>query len=487
VGSSDIPMKQGIVVDGKLITDSACATFTSHDPATGQPLAELMRCGAAEVDLAVRSSAAAFARDNWRMLPTVERGRIVMKIGELLLANLEELAHLEARDVGKPISQARNDVRGAARYFEYYGSMADKILGATIPVRPGAFDFTVREPHGISVQIVPWNYPLLMAGRGIAPALAAGNCVIVKPAEDASLSLLRLGMLVNDAGLPPGVLNVITGLGPEAGALLVRHPLVNHVTFTGSVATGSKIMQMAGEGVKPVALELGGKSPNIVFGDADLDIAAPIVARAILYNAGQTCNSCPRLLVHRSVAKLVVERLREQFGAMRLGAPLSDPDMGPLVSQRQLEKVESYVEIADGEGVRVERFGARPSDGALAGGYFTLPTLLTGVESPHRVFQEEIFGPVLTVTEFDTVDEAIQLANATEYGLNAGVFTRDINTAFKLARRIQAGQVYINGYGTGGAVEVPFGGFKKSGFSREKGVEGLLHYTQIKSITVHIA
>ena len=486
MGNSDLRAAAGIIVDGVLVADSQFKTFETLNPASGRPLACLVRGGDAEIELAVRSSAAAFARPSWRQLPTAARGKLLIRISELLLSHMEEFASLESADVGKPIGQARNDVRGAARYFEYYGGMADKVLGATIPVRPGALDFTIREPYGVSAQIIPWNYPLLMGARGIAPSLAAGNCVVVKPAEDASLSLLRLGSLAGEAGLPPGVLNVVTGYGNEAGAALVRHSLVNHVTFTGSVATGSKVMQMAAEGVKPVALELGGKSPNIVFSDANLQEAASAVLRAIAYNAGQTCNSCPRLLVQRGIAVQLLNRLRGMFDALTLGDPLADPDMGPLISKRQRDKVESYVEIAAGEGAQVTRFAKLPTDASLAGGFFVRPTLLTDVTEQHRVFQEEIFGPVLTVTVFDDVEEAIRLANATEYGLNAGIFTRDINVAFKVAQQVQAGQIYINGYGTGGSVEVPFGGYKKSGFSREKGFEGMLHYTQLKSITAHL-
>ena len=481
---NDVP---GIAIDGRLVNDGSFETFEKPDPATGRPLAKLVRGREREVSMAVESAHAAFRKDSWRQLPAAARGKMLVKFSEVLIAHLEELAILEARDVGKPISQARNDIRGAARYFEYYGGMADKILGSTIPVRPGALDFTVRQPYGVSAQIIPWNYPMLMAARGIAPSLAAGNCVVAKPAEDASLSLLRLPALSVEAGLPPGVLNVVTGLGGEAGAALVRHPMVAHVTFTGSVATGTRVMQMAAEGVKPVALELGGKSPNIVFSDANLDIAVSAVMRGIIHNAGQTCNSSPRLLVHRKLHDPLLEKLRALFAAVTLGKPLDDPAMGPLNSKRQLEKVADYLKFAADDGGMVESFGTLPGDPDLRGGFFVRPAIITGVQPGHRVFCEEIFGPVLSVTVFDDVEQAVELANGTAYGLNAGIFTQDISLALSIAQRVDAGQIYINGYGTGGAVEVPFGGFKKSGFSREKGFEGLLHYTQLKSITVHLA
>jgi acyl-CoA reductase-like NAD-dependent aldehyde dehydrogenase len=416
-----------------------------------------------------------------------DRGRLLLAIAAEVRAREDELAEIEARDVGKPLSQARNDVRTTARYFEYYGGMADKIEGTTIPVRWGALDLTVREPYGVSAQIIPWNFPLAMGARGIAPALAAGNTVVAKPAEDASLGILRLAEIAVAAGLPPGAFNVVTGLGAEAGAALVRHPLVAHVTFTGSVNTGSAIMKMAAEGVKPVALELGGKSPNLVFADADLELAADMVTRAIVVNAGQVCNACSRLLVERPVADEFLELVGTRFAALRLGPPLADLDLGPVNSARQRAKIEAAVARAVSDGAEARRFSQAPGEAELRDGFYVQPTVLASVERTHRVFAEEIFGPVLAVTPFGDVDEAVTLANATDYGLNAGIFTRDVSTALSVAQQIEAGQIYINGWGTGGSVEVPFGGYKKSGFGREKGFEGLLHYTQVKSITAHFA
>jgi aldehyde dehydrogenase (NAD+) len=473
-----------LFIDGRRAFDGG-PTLDVIDPASGARVGEIVRGETVDVDRAVQSAHATFASAAWRRMPPADRGRILVNVATTIRAHEDELATLEARDVGKPRAQARADVRSTARYFEYYGGMADKIGGETIPVRWGALDLTVREPYGVSGQIIPWNFPLLMGARGIAPALAAGNCVVAKPAEDASLSILRLAELAFTAGLLAGAFNVVTGLGAEAGAGLVRHPLVRHVTFTGSVATGRAIMKMAAESIKPVALELGGKSPNIVFADADLALASDVVLRSSTWNTGQVCNGAPRLLVARAVHDELVERLANKYASLRIGDPLDDPDMGPLNSARHRDKVEGAIAAAAAEGATVMRYATMPSDTRFANGFFTRPALMTGVDTTHRVFHEEIFGPALTVTPFDDVEEAIALANATEYGLNTGILTRSMDTAIAVAQRIEAGQIYINGWGTGGAVEVPFGGYKQSGFGREKGVEGLLHYTQIKSITAH--
>ncbi len=476
---------RGLFVDGRSVDDRATATLEVIEPASGRVTGTILRGDNAAVDLSVQSARRTFVSNGWRRMAAADRGRLLLAVANAVRAKEEELAAVESTDVGKPLSQARNDVRATARYFEYYGGMADKVEGTTIPVRWGAVDTTLREPYGVSAQIVPWNFPLAMAARGIAPALAAGNTVVVKPAEDASLGVLRLAEIAYDAGLPPGALNVVTGAGAEAGAALVRHALVAHVTFTGSLATGTAILKMAADGVKPVALELGGKSPNIVFADADFDLALDTVVRAIIVNAGQVCNARPRLLVERSFADAFGARLAERFAAVRIGAPMSDPDMGPVNSERQRAKIESAVARAVSDGAKAERFASLPKDPELAGGFFVKPGILTGVTARHSAFHEEIFGPVLTVTPFDTVDEAVALANATDYGLNAGIFTENINTAMHVAQMVEAGQIYINGWGTGGSVEVPFGGFKKSGYGREKGLEGLLHYTQVKSVTTH--
>jgi acyl-CoA reductase-like NAD-dependent aldehyde dehydrogenase len=409
------------------------------------------------------------------------------RIAQMLRDRAEDLATLESRDNGKPLRQARTDVQVAARYFEFFAGIADKIMGNTIPLGPGFLDFTVREPIGVSAQIIPWNYPIQIGARGVAPAIAAGCAVVLKPAEDAPMTALRLGEIALECGLPPGVVNVLPGIGPEAGAALASHPDINQVTFTGSVEVGIAVAKMAADNVVPVVMELGGKSPNIVFADADLDTTAQGVANAIFQNAGQTCSAGSRLLVERKAHDALVERLIDRAKTMRVGPGVSDPDMGPIISKKQLETVENYVRIGEREGARIAAGGSRPSDAALAKGFFYQPTLLDHVSPEMRVAQEEIFGPVLAIMTFDDVEEAIAIANRSQYGLVAGIWTRDINKAMTIASRVKTGQVYINTYGAGGGVELPFGGYKKSGYGREKGLDSLASYTQIKNVCVRFA
>jgi acyl-CoA reductase-like NAD-dependent aldehyde dehydrogenase len=480
-------MIEPLVIDGARVGAAAGESFEVSDPSTGGPLATVARARKADVDRAVAAAHRALESRAWGGAPPAERGRVMLRIAQALRDRAEELATLESRDNGKPLRQSRTDLQVAARYFEFFGGVADKLMGNTIPLGPGLLDFTVREPIGVSAQIIPWNYPIQIGARGVAPALAAGCAVVLKPAEDAPMTALKLGEIALECGLPPGVLNVVPGLGSEAGAALAGHPDINQLTFTGSVEVGIAVAKMAADNVVPVVLELGGKSPNIVFADADMEATAQGVANAIFQNAGQTCSAGSRLLVERQAHDELVARLADRARSMRVGPGVSDPDMGPIISRKQLESIEGYVRIGRDEGAEVAAGGGRPSDPALDGGFYFQPTVLDRVSPGMRVAQEEIFGPVLAVIAFDDVDEAIAIANRTQYGLVAGVWTRDINKAMAVASRVKAGQVYVNTYGAGGGVELPFGGYKKSGYGREKGLDSLASYLQIKNVCVRYA
>jgi aldehyde dehydrogenase (NAD+) len=477
---------ENLIIDGERIAASNGATFDVDDPATGEVFACVARATVADVNLAVHSARRALESKAWRALRPVERGRILLRIASDIQRRGDELSDLESRDTGKPLRQARADVEIAARYFEFYAGAADKLFGTTIPLGPEYVDYTVREPIGVSAQIVPWNYPIQIGCRGIAPALAAGCTVVVKPAHEAMLSLMRVGEVALECGLPPGVLNVVPGFGAEAGAALAHHSDINQLTFTGSVEVGILVAKAAAENVVPVVMELGGKCPTIVFADADLDLALEGVANAIFQNAGQTCSAGSRLLVQGSIHRAFVDRLVERVRQMRVGPGRTDPDMGPIISRKQLETIEGYVERGVSEGATLLAGGERPDDPALANGYFLKPTLLDRVVPDMTVAREEIFGPVLSIMTFETAEEAADLANRSEYGLVAGVWTRNINNAMALSSLIKAGQIYVNTYGAAGGVELPFGGYKKSGYGREKGFEGLLSYTQIKNVCIKI-
>src|SRR5262245_38514467 len=477
-------MIEQLIVNGERTEASDRQTFEVYDPSSGDVLASVAKATKADVDRAVRAAHAALESKAWGDMAPAERGRIMFRIAQALRDRFDELATLESRDNGKPLRQARTDVQVAARYFEFFAGIADKIMGNTIPIGPGFLDYTIREPIGVSAQIVPWNYPIQIGARGVAPALAAGCAIVLKPSSEAPMTALRLGEIAIECGLPPGVLNVVPGTGAEAGTALASHPDINQLTFTGSVDVGIEVARMAAQNVVPVVMELGGKSPNVVFADADLDLAAQGVANAIFQNAGQTCSAGSRLLVERSAHDALVDRLAARASSMRVGPGVSDPDMGPIISKRQLETVERYVGVGKAEGARVAAGGARPADPSLVRGFYFAPTLLDRVTPDMRVAQEEIFGPVLSIITFDDLEEAAELANRSQYGLVAGIWTRDINKAMALSSRIKSGQVYINTYGAGGGVELPFGGYKKSGYGREKGLESLASYTQVKNVCI---
>ena len=474
-----------MLIGGEWVASASEEYVEAFNPSTGEVLAYLARGGKEDVDQAVQAARDTFESASWRDMAPAERGRILGRMAVLVRERKEELARLESLDIGKPLTLAGGDVEVTARYFEYFSGVADKILGQTIPIGKGYLNFTVRDPWGISAQIVPWNYPIAIGVRGIAPALAAGNTVVAKPSVEGSLTLLKIGEIAIEAGLPPGALNIITGRGGEAGTALASHPDINHCTFTGGVEVGIEVMHMTAQNVVPVNLELGGKSPNIVFADADLKRALPAVTRSCLQNAGQTCSAGSRLLVHESIHDQVVEELSRSFNGIRVGPGIDDPQMGPLISEKQQKFVLDYIGIGQDEGAQLVAGGSRPSKSDLPpGGSYLEPTILDGVASSYRVFQEEIFGPVLSVTTFKEQEEAEELANATEFGLVTAIWTQDISKAHWLASRVRVGQVFINTYVAGAGVELPFGGYGKSGFGREKGLESLNTYTQVKNVCV---
>ncbi|HQR10125.1 MAG TPA: aldehyde dehydrogenase family protein [Casimicrobiaceae bacterium] len=452
------------------------------DPSDGSPFAAIARGNAADIDAAVR--AAHGARDGaWGRLSPAERGRLLGKLSRAILDRAEELALTEARDCGKPMTQARADVAACARYFEYYGGACDKLHGETIPYPEGFTVLTWREPHGVTGHIIPWNYPLQIFGRSAGGSLAAGNACVVKPAEDACLSVLRVAELAAEAGLPAGALNIVTGLGNEAGAALVEHPGIQHVSFTGSPATGTWVAATAAQRHCPVTLELGGKSPQIVFADADLDAALPALVNAIVQNAGQTCSAGSRLLVEQSRYEEVLARLGERFAALRAGPALADLDCGPLIRGSQLQRVRAFLANAANDRIAIVAQGTIVAD-APSGGFYAAPTLLRDVPSGNRLACDEVFGPVLAAMSFADEADAIRLANATDFGLVAGVWTQNGGRQLRMARAVASGQVFINNYGAGGGVELPFGGVKHSGYGREKGFEALLGFTTLKTVVL---
>jgi acyl-CoA reductase-like NAD-dependent aldehyde dehydrogenase len=474
-----------MLIGGEWVPGARHELFPTIDPGNGEALADVARGFEEDIHQAVTAAQSALDRSWWVMEHPRKRAQVLHRIGERIRERAEELTIMESLDSGKPIRQARQDIETSAQYFEFYAGVADKLYGHTIPMGQRSLNYTVREPVGVTAHITPWNYPLAVATRGIAPALAAGNTVVHKPAEQTPLTALELGGMALEAGVPAGVLNVVPGFGPDAGAALAKHPGVQHVTFTGSVETGMRVMQMAAENVVPVTLELGGKSPNIVFADAPLELAIKGAMQAIFQNSGQTCSAGSRLLLEESAHDRFVAALAKQTEQLRLGRGVDDPDLGPIISKEQLERVLSYLEIGKREGATVVTGGTRAEDGELGHGFFVRPTLFDDVQNSMRIAQEEIFGPVLTILTFREPEEALQIANDNPYGLVAGIWTRDIGKAHSLAGRLKAGQVYINNY-FGGGVAAPFGGYKKSGFGREKGLEALAHYTQVKNVYVAI-
>ena len=475
-------MRGRLLIGGEWQDAASGATFATIDPASEEPIGEVARAGAEDVDRAVRAADRA-TRGSWREVAPAERGRLLQRLAGLIADAREELAQLETSDMGKPIGQARGDVDGAVATLIYNAGAADKIEGATIPLGRDVVDFTLLEPQGVTAHIVPWNFPLGMALRSVAPALAAGCTVVLKPAEQSPLSALRLGALAQEAGLPDGVLNVVTGFGEEAGAALVRHPLVRGISFTGSVATGREILRGAADGIKPVVLELGGKNPMIVLADADLDRAVADAAEAGFDNGGQVCSSASRLLLQRSIADEFADRLIARAEQLRIGPGRDDPDLGPLVSAEQHARVMSYIDGGRAGGARLRTGGGRPQQPNR--GWFVQPTVFDRVDPTMPLAREEVFGPVVAALTFADATDALTLANGLGYGLCAGVYSRDVGRALHLAQRLEAGSVWINGWFLGG-VQAPTGGVKDSGFGRERGLPGIRNYLQIKNVAIRL-
>jgi (Z)-2-((N-methylformamido)methylene)-5-hydroxybutyrolactone dehydrogenase len=477
-----------LFIDGAFIDAEHGEWIESENPYKGTAWAEIARATVGDVDRAVSAAVKAMESGPWGKMTATARGKILRRIGDLIATNAARLAEIESRDNGKLIAEVRGQLIGVADCWYYYSGLADKIEGASIPVeKPDTLAFTIREPIGVVAALTAWNSPLWFVAVKCAPALAAGCSVVVKPSEFASASTIELAALIKEAGLPDGVFNVVTGLGHEAGAALVEHPGVTKITFTGSDATGAKIYETAARHMKRVSLELGGKSPNIVFEDADLDLAAAGVVSGIFGAAGQMCSAGSRLLVHRSIKDIFTTKLVDLARHIRLGDPM-DPNtnVGPIATPPQFQKVMEYIDVAKADGARCI-LGGRPATGkGLSGGKFVEPTIFSDVTNDMRIAQEEVFGPVLSIIEFDTEDQAIEIGNDIAYGLVAGVWTQNIGRAMRMTKALKVGTVWVNTY-RAYSYMMPFGGMKKSGLGRESGIEAINEYLETKSVFLSTA
>src|SRR6202167_863616 len=477
----DSPKK--LLINGKWVAAKSGKTFESINPANEEVLALIAEGDKADVDDAVKAARKAFEESKWSSISPHQRSRYLYKIADLIEQNADQLAELESLDNGKPLAIAKvADIAGAARTFRYYAGWPTKIYGETNPSDPSTFNYTLREAVGVCGQITPWNFPLSRASCRVARALACGNTIVLKPAQQTPLTAIRLGELIQEAGIPDGVVNIITGFGPGAGSSIAEHPDIDKVAFTGSTEVGKLILKASAGNLKRVSLELGGKSPNIIFRDSDLDAAVQSATRGVFFNSGQVCTAGTRIFVEQPVYDEVVERLIKHSETMTVGNPLDEKTrLGPLVSKEQFDRVKSYLEIGKGEGAKVATGGEAVS----GAGYFVRPTIFSGVHNQMRIAREEIFGPVGAAIAFKGESDAIFQGNDTNYGLAAAVWTRDVSRGLKVARALKAGTGWINTYGGSDSIS-PFGGDKQSGFCRELGIHSLELYTQIKSVYVKL-
>ncbi len=471
------------IINGQQVEAVDGRRLESFCPSDGKVFATMPRSGQADVDAAVATARAAF-EGSWGKFTAVERGRLLVKLAEKILEQADELAVLESMDTGKPLKQGKADMIAAARYFEFYGTSADKLHGETIPFLNGYTVAVVREPHGVTGHIVPWNYPAQIFGRSVGASLACGNACVAKPAEDAGLSLHRFAELALEVGFPPGALNVISGLGEEAGSALSNHRGLDFISFTGSPEVGTLIQTAAAKNHIGCTLELGGKSPQLVFADADLDAALPVFVNAIIQNGGQTCSAGSRLLVEKPIYDRVVTDLAQRFSRLTIGTWADDRDCGAMINEGQRNRVGSFVARAKAAGLPLLAMSKLPVD-LPEGGFYVPPAMFGPVPRTAELACEEVFGPVLAVIPFEGEEDGVALANGTDYGLVAGVWSRDAKRSMRVARAMRCGQVFVNGYGAGGGIELPFGGVKKSGHGREKGFEAMYEFSASKTIVIN--